>query len=83
MVLNSQIRRCFSASFLFSLDSASVTAFFDDSDDCSKSFRKPYSLIPCGDSSLAAVFRSRLFESSKARPQLDLFSSDDDEINAF
>ncbi|KAI3736687.1 hypothetical protein L2E82_26652 [Cichorium intybus] len=59
--------------------SATAVASFDDSDECRGSFRKPYSLVPCGNSSSAAVFRSRRFESSKPGPQLDFFSSDDDE----
>ncbi|KAI3495485.1 hypothetical protein L1887_37826 [Cichorium endivia] len=59
--------------------SASAIATLDDSDDCNGTFRKPYSLFPCGDLSSAAVFRSRLLQSSKARSQLDFFSSDDDE----
>ncbi|XP_023755690.1 2-oxoisovalerate dehydrogenase subunit alpha 2, mitochondrial isoform X2 [Lactuca sativa] len=60
--------------------STTVIASFRDSDDSSTgSFRKPYLFFPCADSSPSAVFRSRRFESSQAGPQLDFFSSDDDD----
>lgn len=60
---------------------SSTTAFASngDSDEGGESFRRPYSLFFCGNSSSAAFFGSRRFESTKAGQQFDLLSSDEDE----